>query len=157
MAKEDFRFHFSLRVRWAECDGQGIVFFGRYTDYVEVAQAEYYRNLGIRLYDEISRVYFDIATVKLTMEFMAPARADELLDIYARVSRVGLSSITMETEMYRQESSELLNKAEIIFVDYDATTQTSRRVPDDVRSLVDHFEDTGETLPIDRFPNLRAR
>ena len=157
MAKEDFRFHFSLRVRWAECDAQGIVFFGRYVDYVEVAQSEYYRNLGMRLYDESSRAYFDTATVKLTMEFKAPARADEMLDIYARVSTLGSTSITMETEMYREESGELINRAEVIYVDFDSAKGVSRRVPDDVRSLVGHFEDTGEVLPIERFPNLRVR
>jgi len=46
MAIEDFKFHTSLRVRWMECDAQGIVYNGSYMDYLEVGQAEYYRNLG---------------------------------------------------------------------------------------------------------------
>ena len=73
MSKNDFRFSMSLRVRWSECDAQGIVFNGAYQNYLEVAQAEYYRNLGIRLYGEISRKHFDTATVKITLEFITPA------------------------------------------------------------------------------------
>ena len=40
MPKADFRFHTSLRVRWMECDAQGIVFNGAYMDYLEVGQSE---------------------------------------------------------------------------------------------------------------------
>ena len=81
MGKNDFRFSMSLRVRWSECDAQGIVFNGAYQNYLEVAQAEYYRNLGIRLYGEISRKHFDTATVKITLEFITPAKIDDMLTL----------------------------------------------------------------------------
>ena len=51
MAKPEFRFHHSLRVRWFECDAQGIVFNNAYLSFVEIAMVEYYRNLGLRLYN----------------------------------------------------------------------------------------------------------
>ena len=41
MAKSDFRFKTSIRVRWMECDAQGIVYNGAYLGYLEVGQAEY--------------------------------------------------------------------------------------------------------------------
>lgn len=154
MPKKDFRFHYTLRVRWSEGDAQGIVFNGAYINYLEVALSEYFRNLGIRLYGEESRKYFDTATVKVTLEFIAPAKVDEKLDLYTRVSRVGNKSMTVETEMYREESDELVNKAEAVYVDYDAETKLARVVPDDIREMITHFEETGEALPIDRFPNL---
>ena len=37
---------------------------------------------------------------------------------------------------------------------YDAVTESTKRVPDDIRRLVAHFEETGEVLPIKRFPEL---
>ena len=154
MPKTDFRFHFTIRVRWSECDAQGIAFNGSAMEYLEIAQGEYYRNLGHRIYDEKQREYFDTATVKATLEYKAPILVDEIIDVYTRVSNIGTTSIVMETEIYRESSEELLVKAELVYVDYDAALGTSRAVPDDVRELLNHFEETGQVLPIKRFPNL---
>ena len=99
MSKDEFRFHFRPRVRWSEGDPQGIVFNARYLEYLEIAQSEYYRNLGMLLYDEAQRTYFDTATVKITVEFKAPARVDELLDIYSRVGAIGSTSMTQHTKV----------------------------------------------------------
>ena len=46
MARSDFRFTHSLRVRWSEVDRQGIVFNGNYLNYFDVAMGEYWRALG---------------------------------------------------------------------------------------------------------------
>ena len=156
MSKKDFPFRFTMRVRWSECDAQGIVYNACYITYIDIVQAEYFRNLGIRLYDEKLRSYFDTATVKATLEYKAPARVDDVLELYTRVSRIGSKSLTMETEMYREGSDELLNRAEMVYVGYDSSTGTSRVVPDDMRKLIGHFEDTGEVLPIECFPGLSA-
>ena len=148
MSKEEFRFHLSLRVRWAECDLQGIVYDACYVTYLEVAQVEYFRNLGILIYDEKQRTSFDTATVKATLEFKAPAKLDEVIEVYTRVSRIGSSSFTMETEIYREDSDVLLVKAEVVYVNYDSDQSASRPVSDDVRMRINQFEETGEVVPV---------
>ena len=140
MPKEDFRFKFRLRVRWGECDAQGIVFNAQYINYIEVAQAEYFRRLGMSHYSEDVRKRFDLATVKATLEYLAPARVDDLLDIYTGVSRIGNSSITFSTEMYLPEDDAPCNRAEIIYANFDADTGIPRSVPDDIRALIHSFE-----------------
>ena len=140
VSKNDFKFHSVVRVRWSESDPQGIVYNARYFDYIEIAQVEYFRNLGISLYDESSRRRFDAATVKATLEFKAPARVDNLLNVYTRVSRVGSSSFTMESELYRQCSDELLMRTELVYVNYDSDTGASRVVPDEVRTAIEALE-----------------
>ena len=157
MRKKDYRFHHTLQVRWSECDAQGIVFNAEYLNYIEIAQVEYYRNLGILLYDERSREYFDIATVKATLEYKASARLDDLLDISMKVSRMGNTSISMDVEICRHGSRELLTSAEIIYVTYDSRRSVSRRLPEDVRKVISHFEETGEVLPTERLPGLTMR
>lgn len=154
MAKEEFRFHHKLRVRWAECDAQGIAFNASYMNYLEVAHAEYLRNLGINLYRLAEKGYFDTATVKATLEFKAPARLDQVIDIYTRVSHIGTTSIEMHTEIYAEDSAQLIAEADMIYVAYHASRGTSRQIPDDIRTLMAHFEETGERLPIKDFPNL---
>ncbi len=55
MSRADFKFSTPVRVRWMECDAQGIVFNGAYMGYLEIAQAEYFRHLGFSIYKVAQR------------------------------------------------------------------------------------------------------
>ena len=140
MPKQDLNFKFTLRVRWGECDAQGIVFNAQYMNFFEVAQAEYFRNLGIRLYDAEFRERFALATVKATFEFMAPARVDDLLEICMAVTRIGNSSITFSAEMYHADADQPCNRAQVIYANFDPDTGVTRRIPDDLRRTLDDHE-----------------
>ena len=140
MRTEEFRFKYRLRVRWGECDAQGIVFNAQYMNYIEVTQAEYFRNIGLCHYSDDVRQRFDLATVKATIEYLAPARVDDLVDICMRVSRLGNSSITFMTEMRLQGEDAPCNRAEIIYANFDADTGIPRRIPDDIRAIIQAFE-----------------
>ena len=154
MPRTDFRFRTGFRIRWMECDAQGIVFNGAYLGYLEMATAEYWRNLGIGIYHLPRSGYFDLAVVKTTIEFRAPALVDEIVEAYVTVSRIGNSSMDMQMELYRPDPERLLTTIDAVYVGYDATTRASRRVPDDFRELINHYEQTGEALPLSRFPEL---
>ncbi len=154
MAKSDFKFKTSVRVRWMECDAQGIVYNGAYMGYLEIGQAEYYRNLGIAIYLIPRSGYIDFAVVKSTLEFKVPARVDEIIELHVRVSNIGNTSLTLNMEIYPEGSNRLLTSIESVYVGYDAATESTKRVPDDIRRLVTHFEETGEVLPMEQFPDL---
>ena len=154
MAKSDFKFHTPLRVRWMECDAQGIVYNGAYMDYLEVGQSEYYRNLGFSIYKVGQKGFFDTAVVKTTLEFRAPARVDEILELYVRVGDFGNTSFHLEMEIYQKDSDTVLTVIQGGYVGFDASSSTARRVPDEVRELIGHFEASGEVLPMSRFPKL---
>ena len=154
MPKADFKFKTPVRVRWMECDAQGIVYNGAYLGYLEIGQAEYYRNLGIAIYVIPKSGYFDFAVVKSTLEFKSPARVDEIIELHVRVSDIGNTSLTLNMEIYPEGSDRLLTSIESVYVGYDAATETTKRVPDDIRQLVNHFEETGKVLPIKQFPDL---
>ena len=154
MAKPDFKFSTAFRVRWMEGDAQGIVFNGAYLGYLEMAQAEYFRNLGIAIYQLPRTGYFDFAVIKTTLEFKAPARVDDMVEAYVRVSHIGNTSLIMNMELYPKDGDRLLTAVEAVYVGYDAATEATRRVPDAFRDLIGHYEETGETLPIAQFPDL---
>lgn len=144
----------TVRVRWMECDAQGIVYNGAYLGYLEIGQAEYYRNLGFAIYIIPQSGYFDFAVVKSTQEFKAPAKVDEIIELHVRVSKIGNTSLTLNLEIYPEGSDRLLTSIETIYVGYDAATESSRPVPDAIRQLVTRFEETGDVLPIEQFPDL---
>lgn len=154
MAKTDFKFKTTVRVRWVECDAQGIVYNGAYLGYLEIGQAEYYRNLGFAIYTIPKSGYFDFAVVKSTLEFKAPARVDEIIELHVRVSNIGNTSLTLNMEIYPEGIDRMLTSIEAVYVGYDSASETSKRVPDDIRQLVAHFEATGEVLPMKQFPEL---
>ena len=135
MPKSDFKFHTPIRVRWMECDAQGIVFNGAYMDYLEVGQSEYFRNLGFSIYLVGHRGFFDTAVVKTVLEFKSPARVDDMLDLYVRLGDFGNTSFHLEMEIYQQRSDILLTAIQGVYVGYHAETGTTRRVPDEIREL----------------------
>ena len=155
MAKDDFRFRTELRVRWPECDAQGIVYNGSYMDYLEVGQADYFRNLGFSIYGIARKGFFDSAVVKATMEFKAPAYIEDMLELYVRVSHIGTTSFTIDTEIYHRDSEKLVASTQVVYVGYDAAIASKRPMPQELRDIIQHYEATGEALPLEGLPNLR--
>ena len=155
----DYRFGTAVRVRWQECDAQGIAFNGSYLGWLEVAQAEYFRNLGFSIYRVAANGYFDSAVVKVTIEYKAPVRVDEMLDVRARVARIGNTSLTLEVAIFPESGGSddaPLTTIESVYVGYYADTGGTRPVPDSIRELVGAWESVGEVLPLANFPELAA-
>ena len=142
MSKLDFKFKHTLRVRWKECDIQGIAYYGSYIDFIDVAQAEYFRNLGILTHQANDRKVFDLAAVKVTLEYKSPARIDELIDIFLRVEKIGRTSIDKRSEIYRSDTDELLCSGQSVSVNFDSELGKSRDVPAEIRAIIDKFEST---------------
>jgi acyl-CoA thioesterase FadM len=82
-----------------------------------------------------------------------------MLDLLARVSRIGNTSLTLEVAIYPQDdgaTSAPMTTIEAIYVGFHADTGETRPVPDAIRTLVDTYESTGTILPLSEFPELAA-
>jgi acyl-CoA thioester hydrolase len=137
--KTDFRFHHNLRVRFAETDLQQIVFNGNYMTYYDVAWTEYFREIGFEWKDLLA-MGADTVLARTTMEFKWPARFDEILEIYTRVSKIGNTSVTFEFEIYREGDDRLINAASSLYVCINPETQRPVPVPDPLRARLAEFE-----------------
>ena len=154
MPKSDFRFSTPLRVRWAECDAQGIAFYGAYMGFLEIAQSEYFRNLGYSIYQIAEAGYFDTVVAKATLEYKSSARIDDMLDLHTRVSHLGNTSMIMDSEIYRQAPEELLLQSQIVYVGFDIAQNSKKPIPKDIRAVVQEYEATGQVLPMSQLPDL---
>ena len=154
MAKEDFRFHFPLRVRWPECDAQGIAFNGVYLTWAEVAYSEYCRNLGFKLYKAAELNAFDTVTVKITVEYKAPAYVDEMMEVFVRSVHMGNSSLTLEFELYREDQQELIASIQGIYATYDNQLRKTYPIPTEIRQLFSHYEGTGEVIGFSKLSGI---
>lgn len=143
MDRKAFRFFHPLRVRWAEVDMQKIVFNAHYLMYFDTAMADYWRALALPYEASLQALQGDLYVRKATLEYHASARADERIDVGLRCSRIGNSSLVFEGGVFRGDN--LLVSGELVYVFADPVTQTSRPVPEQLRSLLLGFE-AGETM-----------
>lgn len=137
---EGFRFSFPIRVRYSEIDVQGIVYNSRYLEYVDAALTEYFRAMGVPYQEMVKQHGCDPSLVKATLEFKRVARFDELLRVYARVASIGRTSFQMEFQILREASEELITSAQIVYVNFDKQTQSSRPIPESIRRGIEIFE-----------------
>jgi YbgC/YbaW family acyl-CoA thioester hydrolase len=134
MKRSEFRFLDPLRVRWAEVDMQKVVFNGHYLMYVDTAMGNYWRALALPYEATLAALDGDLFVRRSTLDYLAPARYDDALDIGIRFDSVGTSSLRFVAAVFRGE--ELLVHGQIVYVWTDASTRRPQPAP---AALVDAF------------------
>ena len=133
-----FRYAAYLRVGFSETDAQGVVYYGRYMPYFDLARTEYHRHLG-----RVALGGVDFAMRALSVEYVAPARFDDLLEVFVRVSRIGTTSITYDHAAYRIDADgddTLMATAQATTVCISLAERRALPVPEAFRELVEGFE-----------------
>jgi acyl-CoA thioester hydrolase len=138
MAREDFSFFHSLRVRWAEVDMQAIVFNGHYLTYFDVAFTEYWRKTGLPNVLQQASEGREMFARKATVEYHAPARFDDELEIGVRCAGFGRSSVRFLLEIHLRD--QLLISGELIYVYADVEIRKATAIPDVWRATITALE-----------------
>ena len=138
MAKPPFKFSARTRVGFSDTDAQGVVYYGRYMPYFDQARTEYHRHLGA------IDIRGEFALRALAVEYHAPARFDDLLEVFVRVERVGTTSVTYDYAAYRLDEAGgedvLMATATQTIVLIDVATRRPAPVPASFRDGVAAFE-----------------
>jgi acyl-CoA thioester hydrolase len=133
-----FRFAAYMRVAFSDTDAQGVVYYGRYMPYFDLARTEYHRLLG-----EIGASRSEFVMRASSVEYHAPARFDDLLEVFVRVTAIGRSSVTYEYAAYKIGDGDdelLMVTAKQINVLIDHDDRQTLPVPDSFRRHVQEFE-----------------
>jgi acyl-CoA thioester hydrolase len=136
VAVAPFKFSARTRVAFSDTDAQGVVYYGRYNPYFDLARVEYHRALGL-LHGSGTGEFVMRAN---DVEYFAPARFDDELDIEARVSRIGRTSVTFEFAAFSVPAAMLLVTAHQTLVHVDLAERRAVPVPDGYRSAIAAFE-----------------
>ncbi|UTW06504.1 acyl-CoA thioesterase [Pseudomonas benzenivorans] len=128
-------FQLLLRVRYAECDAQQVVFNARYADYIDLAAGEFYRAL-LGSYRALLERGLDTQVVRLNIDWSASAHFDEVLELRVQTLRIGNSSYSLQVDILRHEDQRLLARGEVTYVMVDSTALHKVSVPDDLRELL---------------------
>ncbi|MEJ6593620.1 thioesterase family protein [Parasphingorhabdus sp.] len=147
--REGFRLITPMRVRYAECDLQGIVFNAHYLAFADVGLTEYMRALMAEngpqgksdmLGGFMQHFGGDNWVRHAEVDFRAPAKADDLLDIAVRITRFGRTSYALLVHILRGE--ELLNVVKLTYVWFDPATDQVAPVALKFIEAVGDFETT---------------
>lgn len=120
-----------LRVRFAETDAMGVVYYAEYFVWFEVARTELFRSIGLP-YDEIRKRGFHTPVVRAVADYKASARYDDEIVVKVRAGRIGGSSIRLEYEVIKLRAEELLCTGHTVHV-FVGEDGNPKRIPADIR------------------------
>lgn len=136
MQRSDFRFFFPFRVRYSEVDGQSVVFNAHYLTYYDTAITEFFRWLGYDYAAEVKESGVDFHTAKSLVEYKAPIRFDQEIEVGVRVGHIGNSSMRFDLAIFDKRDDRLHATGEIVWVYTDQTTHKTVRVNDKIRNMI---------------------
>jgi acyl-CoA thioester hydrolase len=132
-------FTHELRVRYGECDPQGIVFNANYLLYFDVAFTEMWRE-AVGPWQEMVQRGVDAVVAETNLRFHAPARFDDELQLQVQIASLGRTALRTEIDVRRGE--ELLLAGWLRHVCVDTGSWRKTEMPDWVRSGLSRFART---------------
>ena len=136
--KPPFKFAARTRVGFSDTDAQGIVYYGRYLPYFDLARVEYLRELDLLRPESLAG--FEFVMRACSLEYLAPAVFDDEIDVYIRPARLGRTSETYEGAAYRVPDDVLMVTATLTLVLVDLEERRAVAIPDVYRKRVRAFE-----------------
>jgi acyl-CoA thioester hydrolase len=127
-------FRNTLRVRYQECDPQGVVYFARYPEYYDISLTELWRE-RLGGYQAMVDTGADLVVAEQSLRYLAPARFDELIDVELDVTHLGTTSVSWAYTISR--AGELLVEGAIRHVFIDPPTKAKRPIPDTIRAALE--------------------
>ena len=133
--KPPFKYSAFVRVGFSDTDAQGVVYYGRYMPFFDLARTEFHRHLGrVHLGD------VDFAMRAVNVDYLAGARFDDLLEAFVRVERIGTTSITYDHAVYRTEDDRLMATAKATLVCIALDERRAVPVPGTFREQIEKFQ-----------------
>ncbi|MBB1645192.1 MULTISPECIES: thioesterase family protein [Sphingobacterium] len=114
-----FVFDHQIRVRYAETDQMGYVYYGNYAAFYEIARTEMLRSTGIS-YRELEEMGVMLPVAEMKTKYLKPGKYDDLITIRVTIRQKPAVRIIFEYELFN-ESGELLNQGEttLVFVNME--------------------------------------
>ena len=126
-----------IRVRYAETDQMGYVYYGNYATYYEVGRVEALRNLGF-IYRELETAGIVMPVIESKFRYLKPAVYDEQLTIKVTIPVQPGARIIFTYEI-RNDNGILINTGETTLVFIDKDTGRPKRIPETLQNLFRPF------------------
>lgn len=128
-----------LRVRYADTDAMGVVYYANYLAFFEVGRVEYLRAAAAD-YRAIEEAGVVAAVTRADCRYLSPARFDDLLAVYVRVGSIGRASMRFEYRICREPDGAILAEGYTEHACLDRATLRPTRVPPNVRAAIERMQ-----------------
>jgi len=126
-------------VRWSDVDYAGIIFYGAYVRFFEIAETEMFRACGLAYRYVFDRYDIFLPRKVVHAEFFRPARLDDRLRVAAYVARIGTKSLTLNFDVLAHDAPTLVAAAWQVLVCAGRATLKPEVLPRDfVEALARH-------------------
>jgi acyl-CoA thioester hydrolase len=131
-------FVWPVRVYYEDTDSGGVVYYANYLRFMERARTEYLRHFGFEQDQLIADVGVIFAVRSIEVDYLRPARFNELLEVSASVVQRGGASITFHQEIRR--NGEVLCTGRVKIASLEAGTMRPVAIPKQIVSAMDTIE-----------------
>ena len=122
------------RVRWGDVDAAGIIFYGAYIRFFEIAETELFRAVGLPYPVMFEELDVWLPRVHLECDFHHTARLDDLLEVSVYVGRFGNKSMRLDFEVRRKGEELLIAHAHFVLASVRRDTFETVPIPGELRS-----------------------
>lgn len=105
-----------IRVRYADTDRMGIVYYGTYPTYFEIARSEFLRLKGLT-YRELEESGYFLVVTELSIKYLSPATYDDLLIVRTRISELRSRGLKFEYEILKDGKTVVVGYTKHVCVD----------------------------------------
>ena len=128
-------FTYLMRVRYADCDAQQVVFNAKYAEYFDVAATEYIRAVWGSFNTLLERG-LDNQVVSLKLDWKSSAVFDDIVGIRMTTTNIGNSSYSVGAEFFNYDTDEVYAFATVVYVMVSTSNYTKVAIPDDFRKMI---------------------
>lgn len=141
MTRPGFAFSTRFRVRYAEIDGQKVVFNSRYLEYADVAATDYWEWTGIgdALGTAWTETEFHIRRAEV--DYLKPFLLGDTIEAFVRTSRIGRSSLTQRFELCHAETGALHTVIDMVIVNVHLPTGQPAPIAEPIRAFIEALPD----------------
>ena len=126
-------------VRWSDVDHAGIIFYGAYVRFFEIAETELFRAAGLPYSDVFDRFDIWLPRVHLDCDFHYPPRLDDQLRVAAYFTMFGNSSIRINFDVVHIDAKRLAAVGHVVLVCTSQRDLRPQPLPDELRALLEPF------------------
>ncbi len=126
-------------VRWSDVDFAGIIFYGAYVRFFEIAETELFREAGLPYGQVFDRFDIWLPRVHLSCDFKYPARLDDHLRVAGYFTRFGTSSITLNFDVVHLGMNQLAAAGHEVLVCTERSTLRPKPLPAELKEILARF------------------
>ncbi|MEW6209404.1 MAG: thioesterase family protein [Acidobacteriota bacterium] len=127
------RFTIEEHVRWSDTDRAGIIYYGQFLRFFEIAETELFRSVGLSYSDVFDRLDIWLPRVQIHFDFRRPLVLDDLIEVSAYVARFGTRSLTLRFEVVKKGETDIVAEGHIVLASVSRSTFKSTEVPDEIK------------------------